>query len=59
MGSISPPGARVGISLYQPRVDPLALLAIASIMAFVGVTAACVPAIQASRIDPVVALRQD
>lgn len=59
LGSISPPGAGVGISLYQPRVDPLALLAIASIMALVGVTAACVPAIRASRTDPVVALRQD
>jgi putative ABC transport system permease protein len=59
MRSVSPPGAGVGISLYQPRVDPLALVTIAAIMAVVGVTAACVPAIRASRIDPVVALRQD
>ena len=46
-----------GVTLYRPTVDPLALVSIAALVALVGVTAACVPARRASRVDPVVALR--
>jgi putative ABC transport system permease protein len=48
-----------GVSLYRPTVDPVALLAIAIIMGFVGVAAAFVPARRAALIDPLVALRHD
>jgi ABC-type antimicrobial peptide transport system permease subunit len=53
--SVSTPG----ISIYRPTVDPLALLAIASFLAGVGVVAAYLPARRAARMDPLVALRHD
>jgi predicted permease len=48
-----------GITLFQPSVDPLALLALAGIMGVVGVAAAFVPARRAAATDPLVALRRD
>jgi ABC-type antimicrobial peptide transport system permease subunit len=48
-----------GVSLYRPGIDPVALLAIAVIIALVGVAAAYMPAQRAARIDPLVALRHD
>jgi predicted permease len=48
-----------GIDLYRPNVDPVALLAIAVLMVFVGVAAAFVPARRAALTDPLVALRRD
>ena len=48
-----------GISLYRPQVDPVALAAIATFMAMVGLAAAFVPARRAARLDPLLALRHD
>jgi predicted permease len=45
------------LSVYQPSIDPLALLAIAGVTAVVGVAAAFVPGRRAARVDPLVALR--
>ena len=47
------------IALYRPEIDPLALLAIAGVMALVGVAAAFVPARRAARMHPLVALRHE
>jgi putative ABC transport system permease protein len=44
---------------YHPRVDPVALLAIATVTAAVGVAAAFVPGRRAALMDPVVALRHE
>jgi ABC-type antimicrobial peptide transport system permease subunit len=48
-----------GVSLYRPGVDPVALLAIAAVMALVGMAAAFVPARRAALTDPLAALRHD
>jgi len=48
-----------GIALYRPAADPLALLALAAFMTIVGLTAACVPALRAARMDPLLSLRHD
>jgi predicted permease len=48
-----------GITLYQPAVQPLALLAIAMLMALVGVAAAYVPARRITAIHPASALRHE
>jgi predicted permease len=48
-----------GIELFKPSVDPLALLALAGMMAVVGVAAAFVPARRAAATDPLAALRRD
>ena len=48
-----------GVTLFRPSVDPVSLLAIAGLMAVVGVAAAAVPARRAATIDPLVALRRD
>ena len=45
------------IAVYHPRIDPVALLAIAAVTAVVGVAAAFVPGRRAARLDPLVALR--
>jgi predicted permease len=47
------------IAVYRPRVDPVALLAIAAVTAMVGVAAAFVPGRRAARMDPLVALRHE
>jgi len=47
------------ISVYRPRVDPVALLLIAAVTAIVGVAAAYIPARQAVRMAPLVALRHE
>ncbi len=47
-----------GVSLYRPNVDPVALLAIAGLVALVGVAAAFVPARRAAQLDPLAALRE-
>jgi predicted permease len=44
---------------YHPRVDPVALLAIATVTAAVGVAAAFVPGRRAALLDPLVALRHE
>jgi len=48
-----------GVTLFRPSVDPASLLALAGIMAVVGVAAAFVPARRAAATDPLVALRRD
>lgn len=48
-----------GLSFFRPSVDPIALSAIALIMALIGVAAAYVPARRVTRIDPLAALRAD
>jgi ABC-type antimicrobial peptide transport system permease subunit len=47
------------IDVFRPRIDPLALLAIAAVTALVGVAAAFVPGRRAARMDPLAALRHD
>ena len=47
------------IQLYQPDVDPLAMLLIAAFTAMVGVAASFLPARRAARLDPLIALRHD
>jgi predicted permease len=47
------------LTVYQPTIDPLALLTIAAIIAIVAVAAAFVPGLRAVRMDPLVALRHD
>ena len=47
------------IQIYQPDIDPLAMLAIAMFTATVGVLASFVPARRAARLDPLIALRHD
>jgi putative ABC transport system permease protein len=42
----------------QPR-DPIIALGAAALLAFVGLTAAYLPARRAARVEPVVALRQE
>ena len=49
----------VNISLYQPTIDPLAMIGIAAFTAFVGALASFVPARRAARLDPLIALRHD
>jgi predicted permease len=46
-----------GLSLYRPSADAVAMLAIATFMAAVGVAAAFVPARRAATLDPLKALR--
>jgi len=48
-----------GVTLFRPSVDPVSLLALAGIMAVVGVAAAFVPARRAAATDPLAALRRD
>jgi ABC-type antimicrobial peptide transport system permease subunit len=48
-----------GIALYRPSPQPLAFAAIAAVMVLAGVAAAFVPALRASAIDPLSALRRD
>lgn len=56
----SAPATGLGnIAIYRPQIDPVALLAIAGVMALVGIAAALVPARRAARMDPLVALRRD
>ena len=47
------------LSVYQPSIDPVALLAIAAVTAVVGVAAAFVPGRRAARMNPLVALRHE
>jgi predicted permease len=47
------------VALYSPEIDPLALFAIAGVMAAVGAAAAFVPARRAARMNPLVALRRE
>lgn len=47
------------VSVYRPDIDPVALLAIAAVIAVVGVLAAFVPARRAASMDPLDALRHD
>jgi predicted permease len=47
------------IQIYQPDIDPLAMLAIATFTAVVGLLASFVPARRATRMDPLIALRHD
>ena len=47
------------LSVYQPSIDPVALLAIAAVTAVVGVAAAFVPGRRAALMDPLVALRHE
>jgi ABC-type lipoprotein release transport system permease subunit len=48
-----------GVALYRPSIDPVALLAIAGVVAFVGVAAAYLPSRRAALTDPLAALRHD
>ncbi|HJZ77800.1 MAG TPA: ABC transporter permease, partial [Vicinamibacterales bacterium] len=47
------------LTLNQGRFDPLALGAVVAAMAVVGTAASLAPALRASRVNPVVALRHD
>jgi ABC-type lipoprotein release transport system permease subunit len=48
-----------GISLCKPTADPVALLAMAALMAVAGINAAFAPARRATQLDPVAAIRQE
>jgi putative ABC transport system permease protein len=48
-----------GVSLYQPTLDPAALLGVAVIIGVVGMAAAFAPARRAALTDPLMALRHD
>ena len=45
--------------LYDHSKDPPTFAAVAELFLVVGLMAACVPALRASRVDPLVALRHD
>ncbi|HXI31332.1 MAG TPA: FtsX-like permease family protein, partial [Vicinamibacterales bacterium] len=47
------------VTLNRGRFDPVALGAVVAMMALVGAAASFAPALRASRVDPVVALRHD
>ena len=47
------------LAVYHPRIDPVALLAIAAVTAAVGMAAAFVPGRRAARMEPFVALRHE
>jgi predicted permease len=47
------------IQIYQPDIDPLAMLTIALFTAAVGFAASYIPARRAARMDPLIALRHD
>jgi len=47
------------LSVYQPSIDPVALLVIAAVTAVVGVAAAFVPGRRAARMNPLAALRHE
>jgi predicted permease len=47
------------LSVYQPSIDPVALVVIAAVTALVGVVAAFVPGRRAARMDPLAALRHE
>ena len=47
------------IAVFHPRIDPIALLAIAAVTAAVGCAAAFVPGRRATRLDPLAALRHE
>jgi ABC-type antimicrobial peptide transport system permease subunit len=63
--AVGVPAALLAARLVEANVaglkptDPANLLRVVSLMVVVGVAAACVPAIRASRVDPVSALRSD
>jgi ABC-type antimicrobial peptide transport system permease subunit len=56
LGAVAAPAP--GVQLYVPSVDPLALTAIAALMAIVGSLAGFVPARRAARLDPAAALKR-
>jgi putative ABC transport system permease protein len=47
------------IALFHPKIDPMALLAIAAVTALVGFAAAFVPGRRAALMDPLAALRHE
>ncbi|MEQ1857983.1 MAG: FtsX-like permease family protein, partial [Longimicrobiales bacterium] len=59
IASLFATGVVEGMLFGVSRNDPTTLLAVAALMAIVGVTAAWVPAMRASNVQPVEALRRD